>query len=474
MFTKIARQISLSHRHHSTKTVTHSWEQWERLQTFLNTGQVCVIDGANGTEIQRRGGGTETFESGTAALQRPDLCQEVHMSYLENGADILITNSYSANRNVMTPSGNGDRASECIISSAAIARRASAAHIADRARTVSMDAALSNQAASQAVNYAATSAARATTSLGSNEGSEMSLQAAVDACNHASEMTALSLHAAREAHVSAAAANAAAKAAMADSEGKLFDAVKPLRGPAPERIKGWDAAGFGQTITVGSLSTHPPEFPKGGADSAAANWPDPKDEADAYMEAAHAHAKSGVDMLFLEMMKDEDHAPRAVRAAAASGLPVFLGISTRTDEKTGDIVLFGSGNDSVKLTKEWFDSLKDLLGNNLVGVNVMHTNFSSMSRTLSFVRNECEWEGALGAYPDHGVFAAPDWIFAELNNKDAVEHVETWVKEYGVQLVGGCCGLGPEYITAVSAFTRRHNALVREIRSVPKNYPPAC
>ena len=32
-------------------------------------------------------------------------------------------------------------------------------------------------------------------------------------------------------------------------------------------------------------------------------------------------------MLFLEMMKDEDHAPRAVSAAAASGLPVFLGIS---------------------------------------------------------------------------------------------------------------------------------------------------
>ena len=95
-------------------------------------------------------------------------------------------------------------------------------------------------------------------------------------------------------------------------------------------------------------------------------------------------------MLFLEMMKDEDHAPRAVRAAAASGLPVFLGISTRTDEKTGDIVhvLFGSGNDSVPLTKKWFDSLKDLLGDNLVGVNVMHTNFSTMSKTLSFVRQE--------------------------------------------------------------------------------------
>jgi len=439
------------------------------LESFLKTGQVCVIDGANGTEIQRRGGRpAETFSSGTAALARPDLCQEVHMSYLENGADILITNSYSANRNVMTPSGNGDRASECIIASAAIARRAAAAHIADRARVVAMDAALSNQAATQVVSYAATSAARATTSLGSNEGSEMAMQSAVDACTHASEMTALSLHAAREAHVSAAAANAAAQAALADSEGVPFKAANPpVRGPRPERVEGWDAAGFGPTITVGSLSTHPPEFPAGGAGSGNAKWPEPEVEAEAYLEAARAHAKSGVDMLFLEMMKDQHHAPRAVSAAATSGLPVFLGISARTDTQTGEIVLFGTGKDSVPITKEWFHNLQDILGDNLVGVNVMHTNFSTMSPTLSFVRNECGWSGALGAYPDHGVFEAPDWIFAELDNKDAVDHVESWVKEYGVQLVGGCCGLGPEYITAVSAFTRRHNALLREI-SLPR------
>ena len=34
----------------------------------------------------------------------------------------------------------------------------------------------------------------------------------------------------------------------------------------------------------------------------------------------------------MEMMKDEEHAPRALAAAAMSGLPVFLGISCRTDK----------------------------------------------------------------------------------------------------------------------------------------------
>lgn len=89
-----------------------------------------MIDGANGTELQRRGGKpAETFSSGTSALARPDLCQEVHEVYLDSGADIIITHSYSANRNVMTPSGNGERACECILNAAALARRATAVHV---------------------------------------------------------------------------------------------------------------------------------------------------------------------------------------------------------------------------------------------------------------------------------------------------------------------------------------------------------
>merc|ERR1740122_530149 len=40
----------------------HPWRQWRRLEEFFATGQVCIIDGANGTEIQRRGGRpAETF-----------------------------------------------------------------------------------------------------------------------------------------------------------------------------------------------------------------------------------------------------------------------------------------------------------------------------------------------------------------------------------------------------------------------------
>ena len=47
-------------------------------------------------------------------------------------------------------------------------------------------------------------------------------------------------------------------------------------------------------------------------------------------------------MLFLEMMKNPDHAPRAAKAAAACGLPVFLGISARTGAVKSSVCHCGS------------------------------------------------------------------------------------------------------------------------------------
>jgi len=111
--------------------------------------------------------------------------------------------------------------------------------------------------------------------------------------------------------------------------------------------------------------------------------------------------------------------------------------------------------------------LAGILGSSLVGVNVMHTNFSAMVGALQFIREDCGWTGPLGAYPDHGEYKAPEWVFAELDNHEAVAQVEDWVKRFNVQLVGGCCGLGPEYITALSTWARHHNSHIRHSGYTP-------
>ena len=61
---------------------------------------------------------------------------------------------------------------------------------------------------------------------------------------------------------------AAAISARAASEGeKIASAEPPVAPPPPVPTVGWDAAGFGPAMVVGSLSTHPPEMPAGGESS---------------------------------------------------------------------------------------------------------------------------------------------------------------------------------------------------------------
>jgi len=321
-----------------------------------------------------------------------------------------------------------------------------------------------NSSAAIKIASASKAAARATTSLDSNSGARAAAQASLEAAELAAAASNTLVHAMKEVRACAAAAEAASAAALAASEGEpIPDPVPPVVPPEPVSLHGWDPEGFGPALVVGSLSTHPPEMTEGGESSLDAKWPDEETEVARYMEAARAQELSGVDMLWLENMKDLHHAPRAVRAAASSGLPVVLGISARTDEATGELVMWGNGVDAVPFTTDWFNSLCHILGPSLVGVNVMYTDFSTMANTLQFVREVCGWKGPLGAYPCHGRFEAPNWKFAELNTEEALEHVDSWIRDYNVQMVGGDCGLGPEYIAALSGHVRRHNAKLRSV-----------
>ncbi|MFQ6117732.1 MAG: homocysteine S-methyltransferase family protein [Candidatus Bipolaricaulia bacterium] len=65
---------------------------------FLDAGRVPLFDGAIGTMLQRH----EEFASVRLGeelnLVRPDLVRRVHQQYLEAGADLATTNTFSANR----------------------------------------------------------------------------------------------------------------------------------------------------------------------------------------------------------------------------------------------------------------------------------------------------------------------------------------------------------------------------------------
>jgi methionine synthase / methylenetetrahydrofolate reductase(NADPH) len=55
------------------------------------------VDGAMGTLLYARGASTEAaFEQ--LNLTHPDLVQQIHIDYLNAGADVIETNSFSGNR----------------------------------------------------------------------------------------------------------------------------------------------------------------------------------------------------------------------------------------------------------------------------------------------------------------------------------------------------------------------------------------
>src|SRR5262245_31820407 len=80
------------------------------IQARLDQGKVIILDGATGTELQRRGVPMHGFAWSAAALEtHPETVRALHEDYIRAGADVIITNSFSTARHVLEPAGLGDR-----------------------------------------------------------------------------------------------------------------------------------------------------------------------------------------------------------------------------------------------------------------------------------------------------------------------------------------------------------------------------
>ena len=100
--------------------------------------RILVMDGAMGTMIQRHGLSEEDFRgerfadwqqdvrgnSDMLSLTQPDVIREIHREYLESGADLVETNTFSAQRISQADYGMQDLAYELNFESARLAREA--------------------------------------------------------------------------------------------------------------------------------------------------------------------------------------------------------------------------------------------------------------------------------------------------------------------------------------------------------------
>ena len=163
---------------------------------------------------------------------------------------------------------------------------------------------------------------------------------------------------------------------------------------------------------------------------------------DGYLRQVELLAGAEVDLIALEMAEHPRYAEPAVEAALECGLPVWLGLCVQRDgpdDRAGAIT--GEHRQVAQLADdpERFDA-----------VCVMHTEMEDVDEVVALVRES--WEGPVGAYPHHGVWVRPNWRFAPLAPERFVELARGW-RDSGVGMIGGCCGIGPAHIAALSTLS---------------------
>ncbi len=76
----------------------------------LDRGEILLLDGGTGTELERRGVPMDSAAwCGTAALEHQDAIRDVHEDYIRAGADAIVTNTFATHRPLLEAAGLGDK-----------------------------------------------------------------------------------------------------------------------------------------------------------------------------------------------------------------------------------------------------------------------------------------------------------------------------------------------------------------------------
>ena len=84
--------------------------RYSELMQRIRAGECILIDGATGTEIERRGvPQLDNAWNGGGALSHPQVLREVHEDYLQIGAEIIISNNFATHYYALRDAGEAER-----------------------------------------------------------------------------------------------------------------------------------------------------------------------------------------------------------------------------------------------------------------------------------------------------------------------------------------------------------------------------
>jgi len=91
----------------------------------LTQRRPVLLDGATGTELNRRGVNTDLpLWSARALLEAPDVLRQIHVDYVRAGAEVLTANTFRTHRRSLARAGLGDQALPLTLHAVGLAREA--------------------------------------------------------------------------------------------------------------------------------------------------------------------------------------------------------------------------------------------------------------------------------------------------------------------------------------------------------------
>ena len=162
-----------------------------------------------------------------------------------------------------------------------------------------------------------------------------------------------------------------------------------------------------------------------------------------YFRQAELLVEGGAELIIAEMMRDVDNAGIVVAAAKATGIPVWTGFSASVNdnnEVTNHVSVRGLELEIIPFKK----MVEDVLSAGCDAAGVMHTSVHHTGPALTELSEL--WDGPVFAYAESGHFVPPSWRFENIiSPQDYLDYARQWISQ-GAQIIGGCCGIGPEHI----------------------------
>jgi homocysteine S-methyltransferase len=187
--------------------------------------------------------------------------------------------------------------------------------------------------------------------------------------------------------------------------------------------------------------------------------PSLEEKADVFLEQCSALAEGGCDALFLETFTDLEELKAALRSAKRTGLPVVCQMAFVEKLKTA------LGVPGERALRELEEGGADAIGANCT---VPHLVVKAMERMAGLTKVR------LSASPNAGLPEFVDGRYMYLTTPEYFAETAGRLRDLGVNLVGGCCGTGPEHIRAAAERLRgaRPAARTPAVAAVAPGKPP--